>query len=56
MSKKGDSSIPYIFNYEDMQINFHKNFFTRPIARERSFYLENFTTLPKLREVFKFQG
>ena len=56
MSKKGDFSVPYIFDDEDIQTNFIKNFFTRPIARGRSFYLENFTTLPKVHEVFEFQG
>ena len=55
MFKNGDSSVPYIFDDEDMETNFHENFFTRPIAKGRSFYLENFTTLPKVHEVFEFQ-
>ena len=38
-----------------MQNNFQRNFFRRPIARGRSFNLENFTSLPKVFEVFEFQ-
>ena len=45
MSKKGDYSVPYIFDDEDMQTNFHRNFFIRPIASGRSFNMENFTSL-----------
>ena len=56
MSKKGDSSVPYIFDDEEMQINFHRNFFIRPTAMEKSFYLENFTTLPEVYELCWFQG
>ena len=55
MSRKGDSSVPYIFNDEDMQTTFHKNFFIRPIVRGTSFHLENFTTLPQVFVAFKFQ-
>ena len=55
MSKKGDSSAPYIFKDNAMQANF-VNFFRRPIARERSFYLENFTSLPEVFDIFEFQG
>ena len=36
ISKKGDYSVLYIFYDENMQTNFHKNFFIRPIARGRS--------------------
>ena len=39
-----------------MQNNFQRNFFRRPIARGRSFNLENFASLPEVFEVFKFQG
>ena len=56
MSKIGDLSIPYIFVDKEMQANFHRNFFIRLIARGRSFYLENFTALPEVFEVFEFQG
>ena len=40
MAGKGDQSVPYIL----------------PIARRRSFYLENFTSLPEVFDIFKFQG
>ena len=56
MAGKGDQSIPYIFEDDKMQANFQTNFFQRPIARERSFYLENFTTLLKVFDIFEFQG
>ena len=56
MSSKGDSCVPYIFDDEEMQTNFHKNFFIRPIAKRRSFHLEKFTTLPDVFKAFKFQG
>ena len=39
-----------------MHDNFHSNFFRRPIARGRSFYLENFISLPEVINVFEFQG
>ena len=54
MSKKGDQSVPYIFEDDEMQNNFQRNFFKSPIARGRSFYLENFTSLPEVFEVFEF--
>ena len=56
MSKKGDYSIPHLFDDEEMQANSYRNFFIRPIARGRSFYLENFTPLLEIFEVFGFQG
>ena len=56
MVGKGDQSVPYIFEDDEMQDNFQRNFFRRPIARGRSFYLENFTTLLEVFEVFEFQG
>ena len=56
MSRKDDSSIPYIFYDKEMQTDFDKNFFIRPIARGKSFHLENFTNLPEVFEVFEFQG
>ena len=56
MAGKGDQSIPYIFEDDEMQAIFQNNFFQRPITRGRSFYLENFTTLPEVFEEFKFQG
>ena len=51
MSKKGDQSIPYIFEDDEMQANFLSFF-----RRGRSFYLENITSLPEVFDVFKFQG
>ena len=39
-----------------MQDNFQRNFFRRPITRGRSFYLENFTTLLEVFDVFEFEG
>ena len=45
-----------MFEDDEMQANFQNNFFKRPIARGRSFYLENFTSLPKAFKVFEFQG
>ena len=56
MADKGYQSIPYIFKDEDMQANFQNNFFRRPMARGRSFYLENFTALLEVFNVFEFQG
>ena len=56
MSKKENFSIPYIFDDEEMQTRFHRQFFIRPIAFGRSFELENFSTLPQIMEVFEFQG
>ena len=56
MSKKEDQSVPYIFEDDEMQVNFQRNFFRRPIARRRSFYLENFTSLPMVFYIFEFQG
>ena len=56
MTKKGDYSVLYMFNDEEMQINFHKNFFIRPIAFGRSFEMENFSSLIQIFEVFEFQG
>ena len=56
MSRKGDSSVPYIFHDKEMETNFHRNFFIRTMARRRSLHLENFTTLPEVFEVFEFQG
>ena len=45
-----------MFDDDGMQRNFQKNFFSRPIASGRSFYLENFTTLLEVYKVFEFQG
>ena len=56
MTKKGDYSIPYMFNDKEMQRNFHINFFIRPIAYGRSFDLVNFSSLSQIVEVFEFQG
>ena len=53
MPNKGYQSVPYIFEDEEMQAK--NNFFLRPIAKERSFYLENFTALPEVFNVFEFQ-
>ena len=46
MTKKGDYGVPYIVDNEEMQRNFHNNFFIRPIAHGRSFVMENFFSLP----------
>ena len=56
MARKGDQSVPYIFKDDEMQNNFQRNFFRRPIARGRSFYLENFTSLFEVFEVLECQG
>ena len=53
---KGDSSVPYIFKDEEMQQNFQAFFLKRPIAFGRSFKLESFSFLPRIIEVFEFQG
>ena len=55
MMTKSNSSVPYIFEDEDMQVNFHRNFFIRPIAKGRSFYLESFSSFPEIVEIFEFQ-
>ena len=55
MADKAYQSVPYIFEDEEMQANFQNNFFKRPITRRRSFYLENFTSLPEVFKIFKFQ-
>ena len=44
-----------MFGDDEMQENFQRNFFRRPIAR-RSFYLGNFIALPEVYNVFEFQG
>ena len=54
--REGDQSVPYIFEDDEMQAIFQNNFFRRLVTRGRSFYLENFTTLPEVFEVFEFQG
>ena len=56
MTIKSNSSSPYIFENEDMQVNFHKNFFIRQIGRGRSFHLESFSSFPEIVEIFEFQG
>ena len=56
MADKGYQSVPYIFKDEKMQANFQNNFFKRPIARWRSFYLENFTSFPEVFNIFYFHG
>ena len=56
MMKKGDYNVPCIFNDEEMQTNFHRNFFIRPIAFKRSFAMENFSCLPQIIEISEFQG
>ena len=54
MMLKNNSSVPYIFEDEDMQTNFHINFFFRLIAKGRSFHLECFTSFTETGEIFKF--
>ena len=56
MTKKGDYGVPYMFDEDEMQMNFHNNYFIRPIAFRRTFILANFTFLPQIVEVFEFQG
>ena len=56
MMKKGDYNIPYMFNDDEMQRNFHMNYFIKPIAFGRTFILANFTFLPQIVEVNEFQG
>ena len=56
MTLKSNSSVPYIFEDEDMQTSFHINFFLRPIARGRSFHIESFTSFLEIVENFEFQG
>ena len=56
MMKKGDYIVPYMLDDEEMQTNFHRNFFIRPIAFGKSFILENFSFLPQIVEFFEFQG
>ena len=56
MANKVYQSTLYIFEDEEMQANFQNNFFQRPIARGKSFYLENFTALLENFDVFEFQG
>ena len=51
MADKGHQTNPYMFDDDEMQENFQ-----RPIARGRSFYLENFISLPEIYNVFEFQG
>ena len=43
MAKKINVSVPFMFDDRT------------PIIRERSFYLENFTTLPEVHSVFEYQ-
>ena len=45
-----------MFDDDEMQRNFHMNFFIRPITFGRTFILANFVFLPQIVEVFKFQG
>ena len=54
MADKSNQSVLYIFEDEEIQENFQHNFFRRPIARRSSFYLENFTTLPEVFDIFEF--
>ena len=56
MKKKGAYSVPYMFDDDEMQTRFHKQFFIRPIAFGRSFEMENFLSLPHIIEAFEFQG
>ena len=56
MAGKGDQSVPSTFEDDDMQANFQTNFFWRPIAKGKSFYLEKFITLPEKFDVLEFQG
>ena len=56
MADKGYQSVPDMFYDEEMQANFQNNFFQSPIARWRSFYLENFTSLPEVFDIFELQG
>ena len=56
MAEKINVSVPHMYDDEEMEENFKKHFYKRPIARGRSFYLENFTTLPDVYGIFKYQG
>ena len=56
MADKSNQTVPYIFKDEEMQVDFQHNFFWRPITKGRSFYLENFTILPEVFDIFEFQG
>ena len=53
--KKGDYNIPCIFDDEEMQSNFHRNFFIKHITFGRRFAVENFSFLPQIVEIFEFQ-
>ena len=45
-----------MFDDDEMQNRFHRQFFIRPIAFGRSFEMENFLSLHQIIEVFEFQG
>ena len=54
MADKGNASIPFMLDDEDMQQNFENFCYRRPIARGGSFNLENLTSLPKVHDVFRY--
>ena len=55
MTKKGDYSVPYMFDDDKMQNRFYRHFFIKFIAFGGSLELENFLSLPQITKVFEFQ-
>ena len=56
MVEKINVSVPYMYDDEQMQEHFKNHFYRRPIAKGRSLYLENFTTLLNVHGIFEYQG